>query len=106
MVTAAVYWDYIFEAKTSPIHFSILQNPVFLLNSRHSRFVPSSFSIFIKKNKKKRFLFSRSYKIILPSSFNIIISNTLVYSTNRPVTVFGTVVNFKSLKIKLVQKKI
>ena len=35
-------------------------------------------------------LFSRSYKVILPSSLTSVISRTLVYSTYLPVAVYGT----------------
>ena len=35
--------------------------------------------------------FSRSYAGILPSSFNIVLSSALVYSTSPPVSVWGTV---------------
>ena len=40
---------------------------------------------------KARALFSRSYEGILPSSFNIVLSSALVYSTCPPVSVSGTV---------------
>ncbi len=36
-------------------------------------------------------LFSRSYEGILPSSFDTVLSNALVYSTSPPVSVSGTV---------------
>jgi len=35
--------------------------------------------------------FSRSYRVILPSSFNVVISYALVFSTHLPVLVSGTV---------------
>jgi hypothetical protein len=38
-----------------------------------------------------RYPLSRSYRVNLPSSFNIILSSALVYSTNPPVLVSGTV---------------
>ncbi len=38
-----------------------------------------------------RFLLSRSYKIILPSSFNTVLLSALVYSTHPPVSVYSTV---------------
>ena len=38
-----------------------------------------------------RYLFSRSYEVNLPSSFNIILSSALVCSTRPPVSVSGTV---------------
>ena len=40
---------------------------------------------------KERYPFSRSYGVILPSSFNIVLSNVSVYSTSPPVSVWGTV---------------
>ena len=36
-------------------------------------------------------LFSRSYECNLPSSFKIVLSSALVYSTHPPVSVYGTV---------------
>lgn len=35
--------------------------------------------------------FSRSYRVILPSSFNIVVPSALVFSTQPPVSVYGTV---------------
>jgi hypothetical protein len=35
--------------------------------------------------------FSRGYGVILPSSFNMVLSSALVYSTCSPVSVWGTV---------------
>ncbi|MFS7940170.1 hypothetical protein Hanom_Chr05g00460821 [Helianthus anomalus] len=35
--------------------------------------------------------FSRSYGVILPSSFDMVLSSALVYSTCSPVSVWGTV---------------
>ena len=40
---------------------------------------------------KDRALFSRSYEGNLPSSFSIVLSSALVYSTSPPVSVSGTV---------------
>lgn len=39
----------------------------------------------------KRHSFSRSYRVILPSSFNIVAPSALVFSTQPPVSVYGTV---------------
>ena len=39
--------------------------------------------------------FSQSYRVNLQSSFNIVISITLVFSTNPPVSVFSTVLLIK-----------
>jgi len=58
-----------------------LQSPVFLLNSRHPLFRDTLIFIILKHS------FSRSYRVNLPSSFNIVISYTLVYSTYSPVSV-------------------
>jgi len=58
--------------------FSFLQIPVFLLNSRHFLFCAI---------QKYGHPFSLSYRVILPSSFSIIHSSALVYSTNPPVLV-------------------
>lgn len=59
-----------------------LQSPVFLLNSRYLLFRAT----YLNKNLPKH-SFSRSYRVNLPSSFNIVISHTLVYSTYSPVSV-------------------
>jgi len=94
MVTAAVYWD--FNSKLIP----------FLLIFQHRAGVrpyTSSFDfaescVFVKQLLPSAlchqyFLlkywhsFFRSYGVILPSSFNIIISIALVYSTSSPVLV-------------------
>jgi len=62
------------------------QSPVFLVNSRHPlvcatrHWLPSN-----------GYPFFRSYGVILPSSFNIVLSSALVYSTSPPVSVSGTV---------------
>src|SRR6201991_3855836 len=62
------------------------QSPVFLLNSRHPlvcaprQWLPTDGALFF-----------RSYEGNLPSSFNIILSSALVYSTSPPVSVWGTV---------------
>ena len=59
---------------------------MFLLNSRYPllcatpNWLPSQGSPF-----------SRSYRCNLPSSFNIVLSSALVYSTCPPVSVWGTV---------------
>jgi len=65
------FWLYSTGQVSDPIHhFSILQSPVFLINSRYSITV-SPYYI--------GHLISRSYKVILPSSFNLVISRTLGY---------------------------
>ena len=98
IVTAAVYWSFdrmlrtsrlslisTGQASDSILHLTILQSPVFLLNSRFPQFYYTQIWL-----PMKRSCFSRSYACSLPSSFNTIISNTLVYSTRSPVSVFGT----------------
>ncbi len=49
------------------------------------------FLLYLTLVTQSRLCFSRSYTYNLPSSFSTIISNTLVYSTQPPVLVFGTV---------------
>ena len=44
-------------------------------------------TMFCKKQAPKRYLFSRSYEVILPSSLERVISRPLVYSTYLPVSV-------------------
>ena len=60
------------------------QSPVFLINSRY----PLVCAAFPWMGKHP---FSRSYGVILPSSFNMVLSSALVYSTRSPVSVWGTV---------------
>ena len=57
---------------------------MFLLNSRYSLLCALAYIIIILQDS-----LSRSYEVILPSSFNIIILITLVYSTNPPVYSLG-----------------
>lgn len=95
-VTAAVYRGF-----HSKLHFSFQpsstgqvsdsihrvttwQSPVFLRNSRY----PLVCAAFPWMGKHP---FSRSYGVILPSSFNMVLSSALVYSTRSPVSVWGTV---------------
>ena len=59
---------------------------MFLVNSRH-RLVCAT----LPWLPKERSPFSRSYGGILPSSFNVVLSSALVYSTCPPVLVWGTV---------------
>ena len=72
------------QASDPILHFSILQSPVFLINSRFSHFYDA-----MKINSGPSFF--QSYRVNLQSSFNIVISIALVYSTNLPVSVFSTV---------------
>ena len=59
---------------------------MFLVNSRYPLVCATPFWL-----PKKRSPLSRSYGSILPSSFNIVLSSALVYSTCPPVSVWGTV---------------
>ena len=63
-------------------HLSILQSHVFLVNSRLGHSLAASLT--------GRPPFSRSYRVILPSSLAVNHSSTLVYSTRPPVSVYGT----------------
>ena len=68
------------------------QAPVFLLNSRLGRFSAASFSSAAHgRLTYKRHPFSRSYGVILPSSFSTDHSSTLGFSPRLPVSVYGTV---------------
>ncbi len=71
------------QASDSILHLTILQSPVFLVNSRFPHFYYTQPWL-----PKVRLCFSRSYTYNLPSSFSTIISYTLVYSTQPPVSVF------------------
>ena len=62
-------------------HLSILQSPVFLLNSCLGLFTAAPFT---------ERLFSRSYETILPSSLATNHSSALGYSPRPPVSVYGT----------------
>ncbi len=53
------------------------------------------FLLYLTLVTQSRLCFSRSYTYNLPSSFNTIISYTLVYSTRSPVSVYGTVYIYK-----------
>ena len=59
---------------------------MFLLNSRYPQFCATPLWLPIEGSP-----FFRSYRRNLPSSFNIIRSIALVYSTSPPVSVWGTV---------------
>src|SRR5262249_5130837 len=66
------------------------QSPVFLVNSRHPLVCATPSWL-----PKTRSPFFRSYGRNLPSSFNIILSSALVYSTSPPVSVSGTVLSWE-----------
>jgi hypothetical protein len=59
---------------------------VFLVNSRNPLFCATCHRL-----PDGRSSFSRSYRCILPSSFSIVLSSALVFSTCPPVSVSGTV---------------
>ena len=59
---------------------------MFLVNSRHPLVCATRPWL-----PKDGYPFSRSYGVILPSSFNIVLSSALVCSTSPPVSVSGTV---------------
>jgi hypothetical protein len=63
---------------------------VFLINSRYPQFCAPCIWL-----PKYRASFSRSYGGNLPSSFNVVLSSALVFSTCPPVLVWGTVYTWK-----------
>ena len=63
---------------------------MFLVNSRHPLFCATP-----DRLPKQRSPLSRSYGCILPSSFNIVLSSALVFSTCPPVSVWGTVLSLE-----------
>ena len=70
------------QSHCAPIlHLSVLQRPVFLLNSRLGLFTAAY---------SRRHPFSRSYGVILPSSLTMVLSLTLEFSSQLPVSVCGT----------------
>ena len=72
---------------SAPIYrLTTSQSPVFLVNSRHP--LVCAPSQYLRRNWAS---FSRTYGGILPSSFSIVLSSALVYSTYPPVSVSGTV---------------
>src|ERR1700754_349932 len=62
------------------------QSPVFLINSRYPLACAPTHDL-----RRGWALFSRSYEGNLPSSFSVLLSNALVFSTSPPVSVWGTV---------------
>jgi len=95
MVTAAVYWDLYSKQlnflisscstgqESDPIHhfYNLAESCVFNKQS----LPPILYHL--KNINILRYSFSRSYGVNLPSSFNIIISHTLVFYTSLPVSV-------------------
>ena len=84
------------QASVSIHHITTLQRPVVLLTSRCPRFCDSSYRF-----PYKSYSFSRSYGVILPSSFSTIHSSALIYSICSPVSVFSTV----STKMQAISRK-
>src|SRR5690554_6081001 len=70
---------------------------MFLINSRSHLITSANLSSKSKSRHQDRRTFSRSYGTILPSSFTQVLSSALVFSTQPPVSVWGTV----SLYLKL-----
>ena len=64
-------------------HLTILQRPVFLINSCLGLFTAANHS-------HGQHPFFRSYGVILPSSLTIVLSLALGYSPHPPVSVYGT----------------
>src|SRR6185295_9081053 len=62
-------------------HLSILQGPVFLLNSWLNHFTETI---------RRWYALSRSYSVNLPSSFSTAHPSALEYSSRLPVSVCGT----------------
>jgi len=97
MVTAAVYWDLNSEPFELPLiilqhragirsYTSSLDFAESCVFSKQSLSPIRATSLHINK-MHKWYSISRSYGVILPSSFNIVISPALVYSTSLPVSV-------------------
>ena len=64
---------------------------MFLVNSRLDLFIATlSRFVVLVHITLAGYLFSRSYKVILPSSLTRVISRTLAFSANLPVAVSGT----------------
>ena len=63
------------------LHLSILQSPVFLINSRLGHFTAAT---------RRWHPLSRSYRVNLPSSLTTNHSRALGYSPRLPVSVYGT----------------
>ena len=68
------------------LHLSISHSHVFLLNSRLGHFSAT----FSHIATRKRLPFSRSYRVMLPSSLATTHSSTLGFSPRLPVSVYGT----------------
>ncbi len=71
---------------------------MFLVNSRSHLFSEAPISSERKAHHQQGHTFSRSYGVILPSSFTQVISSALVFSTCPPVSVWGTVTTYLKLR--------
>ena len=110
IVTAAVYWD--FSQELAPHHL-IFQHRAGV-TPYTSTFVFAECCVFNKQSQRPgifdrhelteqvlhphRRTFSRSYGAILPSSFTRVLSSALVFSTQPPVSVWGTVPSYLKLR--------
>ena len=78
------------RCQTLYVHFTCLQSPVFLVNSRNPRFT-AAYSCFNCENLHMlRPTFFRSYGGNLPSSLERVLSNALGFSPHPPESVYGT----------------
>ncbi len=64
---------------------------MFLVNSRYRRFSAASSGSGSMSLHPLRHTFSRSYGVILPSSFTRVLSSALGFSPHPPVSVYGTI---------------
>jgi len=90
-----VYFKTPGRPQTQYFMLSILQSPVFLINSRFFHFLVTNKSKLHCQNNINTYgsSFFQSYRVNLQSSFKILFSIALVYSTYLPVSVFSTVHN-------------
>ena len=73
------------------LHLTILQRPVFLVNSRYPLVSATHLSSRREVLHPNGHTFSRSYGVILPSSLARVFSSALACSAHLPVLVCGTV---------------
>ena len=115
IVTAAVYRGFSLQLRqgypqlTAPFNLpapgrcqsvyrasAALHRPVFLVNSRLSRFSATALSSGGEPLHLERHPFSRSYGVILPSSLTVNHSSILGYSPRLPVSDYGTVTSCRA----------
>ncbi len=98
-VTAAIYWGFYLKLRTLLL-FTFQHRAGVRLHTSCYHLTESC--VFNKQSlplsicrfpnlKMGKHPFSRGYEVILPSSFNIILSSALVYSTCSPMSIWGTV---------------